>query len=255
MIDIHSHILAGVDDGAKDIDASLEMARAAVEEGITTIIATPHHKNGQYENTKKEIIEATEQLNERLLEEGIDLKVIPGQENRIYGELIEDFSKGEILTIGDGGKFVLIELPSNHVPRYTGQMLFDLQLQGLTPIIVHPERNSELIEHPDMLYKFVKNGAFTQVTASSIAGLFGKKIKKFSEQLIEANLTHFVASDAHNVTSRAFHMNAAYLEIEKKFGTNAVYMFKENAEFILDGQHPYMEPPERVKRKKFLGIF
>src|SRR5690606_32221946 len=103
--------------------------------------------------------------------------------------------------------------------------------------------------------KFVKNGALTQVTAGSVCGYFGKKIKKFSHQLIEANLTHFIASDAHNVSSRSFKMVEAFHEVEKSFGNDMVYMLKENAELLVVNQRVNKEIPERVVRKKFLGIF
>lgn len=255
MIDIHSHILPNLDDGSKDLEESLELARMAVQEGIDTIIATPHHKNGHFVNTKATIIDKVEIINILLNQEKIPLSVLPGQETRIYGELMEDYEKGEILTLNNGNKYIFIELPSGYVPRYTEKLLFDIQLQGLTPIIVHPERNQELIENPNTLYHFVKNGALTQLTAASIAGFFGKNIKKFSLQLIDANLTHFIASDAHNITTRNFKMINALDVINKKYGPDMVYLFTENAEHLIDAKTVFKEIPNRVKSKKFLGVF
>ncbi|MBT2689213.1 tyrosine protein phosphatase [Bacillus sp. ISL-47] len=254
MIDIHCHILPGIDDGSKHMSETLSMAQKAVEEGIDTIIATPHHKNGQYENIKSEIIEQVADVNLALADQGIALKVIPGQETRIFGEFIEEYESGKILTLADS-QYVFVELPSGHVPRYTEQLLFDIQLKGLTPIIVHPERNSQFIEHPDLLYKFVKKGTLTQVTASSLCGYFGKKIKAFSQQLIESNLTHFIASDAHNVKNRTFKMAEAFDLIDSKYGPDMVYLFTENAELLVENSNVMREVPEPVKRKKFLGIF
>lgn len=254
MIDIHSHILPGVDDGAKDVQDSILMAREAVKEGITKIIATPHHKNGKFDNVKTSILEKIEELNTILVEEKIPLTVIPGQENRIHGELLEGYDLGEVFTLNHS-QYLFVEFPTGHVPRYTEQLLYDLQLKNIIPIIVHPERNQELIEHPDKLYKLVMNGALTQVTAASVAGYFGKNIKKFSEQLIEANLTHFIASDAHNITSRGFKMNEALDIVEEKYGTDMVYLFMDNAELLIEGKNIYKEVPEKVKKKKFLGIF
>lgn len=254
MIDLHCHILAGIDDGAQSLEDSLVMARAAVQEGITTIIATPHHKNGRYQNPKEDILVKLAELNQRLKEEKIDLEILPGQEPAINGELVEDFDAGQIMTLNDTN-YVFVELPSDHVPRYTEKMLFDLQLKGLVPIIVHPERNREIHERPELLYKLVEKGALAQLTAGSICGKFGKKIKSFSEQLIEANLVHFIASDAHNVTSRAFHLGHAYDLIEKQYGTDMVYLFTENAELLVEGMNVLKEQPEPVKRRKFLGIF
>lgn len=254
MIDIHCHILAGIDDGAQTDNDSLAMAKLAVQEGITTIVATPHHKNGRYLNPKQDVLVKVAELNKRLLEEEIDLKILPGQETAISGELLEDYENGHVLTLNETN-YVFVELPSDHVPRYTEKMLFDLQLKGLIPVIVHPERNREIHERPELLYKLVEKGALAQLTAGSVCGRFGKKIKRFSEQLIEANLVHFIASDAHNITSRGFHLQQAYDVVEKLYGMDMVYLYRENAELLVEGMNVFKEVPQRVKRKRFLGIF
>jgi protein-tyrosine phosphatase len=254
MIDIHCHILSGIDDGAKTMEDSVELAKAAVKEGIHTIIATPHHMNGRYENTKSIIIENTALLNQHLIEEKIPVSILPGQETAIHGEIMEGLENDEIQTLNDT-QYLFIELPSGYVPRYTEKLLFDIQLKGLIPIIVHPERNQEIVEKPDLLYQFIKKGALSQVTASSINGKFGKKVKSFSEQLIEANLVHFIASDAHNLTNRAFHLESAYDYISNRYGVDMTYLYRENAELLVEGSNVYREVPQRVKKKKFLGIF
>jgi protein-tyrosine phosphatase len=254
MVDIHSHILPGVDDGARDLSESIEMAKVAVQQGIHTIVATPHHLNNRYENGKQSILAKVEELNRVLLEEKIDLKVLPGQEVRIHGELVEGYNVGEILPVNHM-QYVLVEFSSSHVPRYTETLFYDLQNKGLIPVIVHPERNQEIIENSEILYNLVQKGALSQVTASSVCGDFGKKIKNFSHQLIEANLTHFIASDAHDTFSRPFKMREAFDLIETKYGTDMVYLFEENAELLVEGSHVYKEVPERIKKKKFFGIF
>ncbi|MFS0637352.1 CpsB/CapC family capsule biosynthesis tyrosine phosphatase [Mesobacillus foraminis] len=254
MIDIHCHILPGIDDGAQHIDNSIDMAKAAVQEGIHKIIATPHHKNGRYDNTKQEIVEKVAELNNRLMDEGIPLTILPGQEPAINGELLEDVQKGEILSLNNT-QYQFVELPSSHVPRYTTQMLFDLQLKGLTPVIVHPERNMEIQERPELLYNMIEKGALAQLTAGAVCGKFGKRVKNLSFDLIEANLVHFIASDAHNIYKRAFNMKQAFDIVESKYGFDMVYLFEENAELLVDGQNVYKEVPQHVKKKKFLGIF
>ncbi|WP_257348281.1 tyrosine-protein phosphatase [Pseudalkalibacillus decolorationis] len=254
MIDIHCHILPGIDDGAQTVEDSIEMARAAIDEGITTIIATPHH-NSHYQNYGSTILDKVVQLNDVLNHQQVDLTILPGQEPRITGELLSQFETGEIHTLTGGRKYMHIELPSNHVPSYSKSIVFELQLKGITPIIVHPERNQKLIEEPDLLYELVRDGALTQVTASSIIGNFGKNIQKFSQQLIESNLTHFIASDAHNTTNRAFHLRTAFEEVERKFGISVRYNLQENAEYIVRGESVLISPPEPVKRKRFLGLF
>jgi protein-tyrosine phosphatase len=254
VIDLHCHILPGVDDGAQSLSDSINMARKAVEQGVHTIVATPHHMNNRYENPKHLIIDRVEELNKKLIEENIDLKILSGQEVRIHGELIEGYKVGEILPLNHTS-YLLVEFPSNHVPRYSEKLFYDLQMNGLTPVIVHPERNQEIIESPEILYQLVKKGALTQVTAGSIIGDFGKKIKNFSLQLFEANLTHFIASDAHNINGRSFKMRDAFGIIEKKYGTDIAYMFEENAALAISGKHVYKEDPERIKRKRLFHIF
>jgi protein-tyrosine phosphatase len=254
MIDLHCHILPNVDDGPQNVAESVEMAKQAVRQGIKTIIATPHHRNEKYVNHGQTIFNQVEELNRVLKSENLELTILPGQETRIFGEIVEGLESGEILPLNQG-KYLLVELPSGHVPRYTGQLMFDIQLKGFVPVIVHPERNQEIMENPEVLYQLVKKGALTQVTASSVTGHFGKTIKKFTHQLLEANLTHFIASDAHNTTSRGFKMDEAYSTVEKVFGIDFVYMLRENTELILTSKSVYKESPLRVKKKKILGLF
>lgn len=255
MIDIHCHILPCLDDGAKDLDETIAMAKRATEEGITKIIATPHFKKREYENSKEKILQTVEMVNREISQAKIPLTILPGQEPRIDGELLQDYNKGEILSLNNGGKYLFIEFPSGHVPRYAEQLLFDIQLNRLTPVIVHPERNSEILENPDLLYRFVRNGACTQITASSVTGHFGKKIKKFSLQLVEYNLTHFLASDAHNLSTRPFRMKEAYDVLVKEYGVAADYYFRENAELLLESKTVIKDTPERIKQRKFFGLF
>ena len=254
MVDLHSHILPGLDDGAKTIGESLQMAKLAVSEGIETIIATPHHKNGAYENEKAHIQEALRNFRRQLEINQIPLTVLAGQEVRLYGELIEDMETGTIQTIHDTN-YVLIEFPSNHIPRYAHRMFFELLQKGIQPILVHPERNMAIVENPNLLYEFVQKGVSTQLTFGSIAGKFGKKIKKVSMDLLSSNLIHFVASDAHNISTRQFWMNEALDEIEKQFGMDQIYYFEENAESLISGQTIMREMPQPVKQRKFLGLF
>ncbi|WP_282033705.1 tyrosine-protein phosphatase [Metabacillus indicus] len=254
MIDIHSHILPGVDDGASTSEEALLIAKAAVDEGITTIIATPHHQNGKYINGKQSILKNVEALNKLLRNENIPLTILPGQETRIHGDLMSELETDVILPLNHTN-YIFIELPSGHVPRYTEQMLFDLQLKGLTPIIVHPERNAEFIENPDLLYKLVSKGALTQITSSSITGHFGKNIKKFTMQLLEAQLTHFLASDVHSLKNRPFRLSEGYEILAKVFGQEALFVFRENAELLVRNQTVYKTDPSKIKKKKFLGLF
>ncbi|MFZ3577497.1 tyrosine-protein phosphatase [Virgibacillus sp. DJP39] len=254
MIDIHCHILPGIDDGAQTESDSIAMAYAAVEQGIHTIIATPHHMNGKYENKKQEILTHVNVLNSLLQSKQIPLTILPGQEVRMNGEMIDELETEVILPLNHTN-YVFVEFPSGHVPRYAKQMLFDIQVAGYTPVIVHPERNREIVEHPSRLYEFVHKGALTQITAGSLTGHFGKNIQKFSHELVEANLTHFIASDAHNTTTRGFLMQDAYMELKNEHGVEARYMFMENTQLLVEGRMVNRDEPSMIKKKKFLGIF
>ncbi|MEI2472471.1 CpsB/CapC family capsule biosynthesis tyrosine phosphatase [Peribacillus frigoritolerans] len=254
MIDLHCHILPEVDDGSKDMQESIAMARKAVEVGITHVFATPHHLNERYVNMKDDIIDCVFYLNKCLQQENIPLTVHPGQELRIHRELFVSLEKGEVLTLDNNGKYLMLELPSGHVPTYTQELIYELLLKGITPIIVHPERNKELIENHNLLFKLVQEGALSQLTSGSIIGLFGKNVKSFSKKIVEHNLAHFIATDAHNLASRGFFLQEAYESITKSFGLNRTFYFKENAELLIRGQSPSIEKPVSIK-KKLLGIF
>ncbi|CEG33853.1 tyrosine-protein phosphatase [Peribacillus simplex] len=254
MIDIHSHILPGVDDGSVDMKESLNMAKKAVEAGITHLFATPHHLNEKYVNVKSDIIDRAGRLNESLQQENIPLTIHLGQEVRIHRDIFISLEKEEILTLDDNGRYLLLELPSGSVPTYTHEVIYELLLKGITPIIVHPERNKELIENHKLLFELVQEGALTQLTSGSIIGQFGKNVKSFSKKIIEHNLAHFIATDAHNIGTRGFTLQEAYETITKTYGIQRTFYFKENAEQLIKGQSPSVEKPEPFK-KKILGIF
>lgn len=254
MIDLHSHILPGIDDGAQSMEDALLMANKAVEEGITAICATPHHRNGRYENEKELIEEELLAFSKELVLNDIPLQVLPGQEVRMYRELIDDIDRGKILTLNHNNH-LLIEFPSGSVPDYATNMIYELRLLGITPIIVHPERNSEILENPDLLYDFILEGALTQITANSITGNFGKRIMNFSYDLLKANMVHVIASDAHNLSSRGFNLREAYRNVEKDFGAKKMYYLQENAELIVNGESVFIEQPLHIRKKKFLGMF
>ncbi|MDN3019269.1 tyrosine protein phosphatase [Paenibacillus sp. BSR1-1] len=254
MIDIHSHIIPCVDDGPQDHIQGLDMARAAVKNGISHLFATPHHHNGQFENPKKQILAHIRRFNQSLHEENIPLTVHLGQELRIHRELFHSLKMDEVLTLDDQGRYLLLELPSGEVPFYTSEIVYELLLREIIPIIVHPERNQGFIENTNQLFELVQEGALTQLTAGSIIGQFGKKVKAFSEKIIEHNLAHFIGSDAHNTRTRRFCLQEAYEAVTKKYDIQRTFYFRENAELLMRGQTIIKEQPAPI-RKKLLGIF
>src|SRR5699024_8558009 len=144
---------------------------------------TPHHKNRTYDNYKREIIYQVSVLNELMDAHNLPLRIIAGQEIRICGELLEDYACGDIPRV-DQTNELLVEFPSSSVPLFADQRVYDMQLEGLIPVIVHPERNRELLEHPSRMYELIRNGALSQITAGSLVGQFGKQMEQYSHQLI-----------------------------------------------------------------------
>ncbi|MDQ0155362.1 tyrosine-protein phosphatase [Robertmurraya andreesenii] len=253
MVDIHSHIIPGVDDGPPQIAEFIEMAVAAVSNGITDLIATPHHMNGVYENPKEKIRNAIRQYQKYLQNEGIPLSIHPGQELRLHRDMFKLFEK-EVLTLNDKGRYLLLELSAGGVPPNIHHAVYELRLKGIVPIIAHPERNKGIEEEPNLLYELIHEGALVQVTAASVLGNFGKKAKALSEKLIEHHMVHFIASDAHNCSSRGFSLQEAYRRISADFGRNFTAFYKTNAEALLMGEKLEHQEPVPI-RKKILGLF
>jgi protein-tyrosine phosphatase len=254
MIDLHCHILPGVDDGAEDMEASLAMVEKAISQGITHILCTPHHNNGRYENPKESVIHSVSLLQEEIDRRNLELTLLEGQEVRITGELIEEIQEDRILFTDLDDTYILIEFPTMDVPAYTEQIFFDLLSLGKTPVIVHPERNAKLRENPNLLIPFLEMGCLAQLTAPSIVGIFGKSIKKTSLEMVKNNLVQMVASDAHGVKKRTFYIKEAYEIIEKEFGTEKVNQMKQVAKDLLNGDVITYSEYTEVKKKKF-GLF
>jgi len=187
MIDIHSHILPGLDDGARDLEQSLELARQAVREGIHTVIATPHHRNGRYDNPGGAVRQAAEALARELAAAGIPLKLRCGQEIRVYAELPEDLERGEALTL-NGSRYLLLELPSGYVPQGMDELLHELRVMGRVPVIAHPERNRELAADPGRLAAWVRQGVLLQLTSHSVSGALGPRLARLCLDWCRRNL-------------------------------------------------------------------
>lgn len=197
LTDLHCHLLPGIDDGSKSMAQSLAMARIAVDDGITTTVVTPHHLNGVYSNPAQQIREGIEQLNAALQAEGIGLNILPGSELHLTPELPGELAAGTALTIANQGRAALVELPVHTVPVGAEHLLEDIIAQGLTPVIAHPERNSELRRSPERLADWVQMGCLGQVTVQSCTGRFGEHVQDAARTMIRAGSIHVAASDAH----------------------------------------------------------
>ncbi|MGX7014866.1 tyrosine-protein phosphatase [Vagococcus silagei] len=257
-IDIHCHILPGIDDGAQNLEASLLMAEAAVEEGITHILCTPHHNNGVYLNPREHVIKHVAALQEELDKRKIPLTLFEGQEIRLSTDITYRVETQDILFADLTDTYLLIEFPSSNIPAYAEQVLFELCANGYRPIIVHPERNAQIMKEPNDLVPFIEMGCLAQLTNASLLGLFGREIEKTSHTLIKHNLVHLIASDAHvHEGRRAFHMQEAYAKLEKEYGENRRKLFEKTALNIISGEKVDTLQPEMIELKWYqrLGLF
>ncbi|MCR1927182.1 tyrosine-protein phosphatase [Enterococcus gallinarum] len=254
MIDLHCHILPGIDDGAETMEASIAMAEKAISQGITHILCTPHHNNGKYHNPKSDVISLVSSLQSELDQRNLPLTVLEGQEVRITGDLIEDIRNDEILFTDLDDTYILIEFPTMEVPTYSEQVFFELKSLGKTPVIVHPERNAYFRKDPNNLLPFLEMGCLAQLTAPSYMGVFGKDIQKTAKLMVEYNLVQMVASDAHGVKKRTFYMKEAYEQIAKDFDPNKVTLMKQVAKDLINGDQIDYPEYTMIKKKKF-GLF
>lgn len=197
MIDIHAHLLPEFDDGPETLDESLKTARAYVDAGYTMVVATPHVIPGLYEHSRVEILNGVKALQERLEVARIPLAILPGAEYHLTNRLISLLQAGELVTLNDTGKYLLVELPVYEIPSCAPQVFFELLLAGITPILAHPERNDFLVRHPGTLGEMVRKGVMAQVTAGSLTGLFGPTSKRAANLFIKEGCAHIVATDAH----------------------------------------------------------
>ena len=202
MIDIHSHILPFLDDGPKTFEESIEMCKIAAEDGITTIVATPHSMNGMYESESDKIVKAVKELNLKLKEAQVSVKILPGAELHINERLLEDIRTGKALTMNNNKKHILLELPFLFTPPGTDKLIFDLRSIGIIPIIAHAERITFFQRNPKILEQLVKSGILVQISAGSLSGLFGTRERKCAVKFLKNKMVHFIASDAHSAVSR-----------------------------------------------------
>jgi len=214
MIDIHQHLLYGVDDGPRDLEASMAIAKAAIEGGITHVVCTPH-ANHEYEFNPTRNEERLGAIRERLggklvLGRGCDMYLSPAN----IDEAMENPAKFTI----NGGRYLLVEFASFTIPKDIGDTFYEFLLKGIVPVITHPERNPILARDPDQMKDWLGSGCRLQITAASGNGYFGREAKACYWNLLERDWVSFVATDAHHVEGRLPAMSEAYAAIARKMG-------------------------------------
>jgi protein-tyrosine phosphatase len=209
FVDIHCHLLPGLDDGPSGWDEALAMAEMAVADGVGTIIATPHQLGNFARNSATMIRGATARFQQLLDRRRMPLRVLAGADVRIEPDLVRKIRQHEVLTLADRRRHVLLELPHDvYVPL--DRLLAELKSAGLIGVLSHPERNRGILGQPGVLQPLVERGCLLQVTAGSLTGSFGTSVQRFSESLIEQGLVHFVSTDAHGTKVRPPMLKAAF---------------------------------------------
>lgn len=218
LIDIHVHILPGLDDGSRDLKQSLAMAEAALQDGVNLIVATPRVGPGSWDHHKSDILQHVQNLNQCLDYARVKLPVLPGAEYCLAPDLAQHLRAGRLLTLNNNGRYLLVELPPEQVPDYAPSLFYALLKQGVVPIISHPERNRALAQDPAILQEFSARGILAQVTSASITGRLGRSVKKTALQFLQTGAAQLVASDGNEAEGRPPVLYAAFLEIERRLG-------------------------------------
>lgn len=220
MIEIHAHLLPGIDDGPQTIDESLALLDAFVADGITHVVATPHVYPGVFSNTRSSIEQAARRFRAELAARKIDFSFSVAGEVRMDEHVIELFDSGELPFLGQSEGFhnLLLEMPDTHIPLGAEKLIAWLIARNVRPVIAHPERNRAIRDRPLLARNLVEQGCLMQLSAGALAGGFGPRVEQTAYALMELGVVHALASDAHNVGLRAPCLSAAKAWVASRHG-------------------------------------
>ncbi|MDX2153096.1 MAG: CpsB/CapC family capsule biosynthesis tyrosine phosphatase [Bryobacteraceae bacterium] len=247
MIDIHSHILPGVDDGAATLDESLEMLRLAAEDGTTDIVATPH-ASFEFPYNAEKVREALARVQEAA---GDRIRVHLGCDLHLSYENIQNVLKAPATYTVNGGRYLLVEFPDMLIAPTTEVIFEEMKGVGVTPLVTHPERNPLLQQRLERMAQWVAAGVLLQVTGDSFLGRWGREARGVSEELMNRNLVHFVASDAHGTRDRTPRLGEAFAYVKDKWGeARAERLFRVNPGAVIRNEElpAVAEEPAPVQR-------
>lgn len=253
MIDLHCHILPGLDDGAKTLDHALEMGRIAWQDGIKKIVATPHlFRESLSEADFPTIHRKREELCQAFEEKNIPVELLGGAEVHISHNLIDKVRQHRSDLVIDGSSYMFVEFPSDHVFFGVKNLFFDLMGQGIKPIIAHPERNSVFMQDPALLFELVRMGAVAQSNSGSINGLYGRRVEENVFHFLENRLIHFIASDGHGTRSIPPKLYEASERVSHVCGEKvARALVQDNPQAVLDDKElPYLPEPQNPKKER-----
>ncbi len=258
MVDIHCHILPGLDDGARSLEESLQMAETAIADGITHVVATPH-ANSAFQFDYHLVQQKRSELQARV---GDRLKLATGCDFHLNVENFADIQKNTTKYSINQKRYLLVEFPDFAIPPAADETLHKLQLLGLSPIITHPERNGLIRAQPERLLRWVRQGCYVQVTAQSLLGKWGESARQILEEWLEQKVVHFFASDAHDTHQRPLRLREACDVVAARWGEQAARsLFLDNPLAAFEGRDLPYQPeipsaPDRMaqpaRRKRFI---
>lgn len=241
MIDLHCHILPGIDDGAPDLDTALAMASIASADGIEVLACTPHIYPGLYENNQAGIRAAIAALQGELVRAGIPLKLVIGADVHMDPDLLNGLRNGRIPTL-NGTRYFLFEPPHHVAPMRLEESLFELMVAGYVPILTHPERLTWIGDHYDKMVDLAERGVWMQLTAASVTGRFGRAAQHFALKMLDDGIVHILATDAHHSHKRPPILSEARRMVAERLGAaEATNMVLVRPRGVLDNV-----PPERL---------
>lgn len=265
MIDLHSHILPGVDDGSPDLETSLAMARMAEDDGIVAMACTPHFLPGLYDNKAADVRARIALLDREFKAAGIRLELVVGADAHVRPDFLACLREGRLLTLNDS-RYVLVEPPHDIMPKRLEELFHNLQMSGYVPILTHPERLRWIEQNYAVIADLARNGVWMQVTAGSLTGRFGRRPHYWSRRMLAEGLVSLLATDAHNTKSRPPVLSEAFSVAETEVGYGeAVNLVVTRPASILDdapvedvpplpaGKPAIVAPAEPLWRRLFLG--
>ncbi len=220
MIDLHCHFLPGIDDGPDSLVEALDLARAAVADGITHSVLTSHVDPERYDNRRSNLAQAHAEFRQQINTAGIPLDVRLGGEARLCPELLDLIAEDQVPFLGevDGWRILLLEFPHQMIPVGSGRFIYSLLKLKIRPLIAHPERNKAVMAQPEKIHEFTDAGCWLQLTAGSLAGRFGASAQKVAFQLVEEGWHCIAATDAHNLHNRPPLLSEARAVLSERYG-------------------------------------
>jgi protein-tyrosine phosphatase len=238
MIDLHCHFLPGIDDGAQNLADGLALAQAAVADGITYSVMTPHLHPGRYENTRSSIEQVFKDFRLALRKAHVPLQIGMAAEVRLSPDIVALLSQDEVPFLGelDGYKIMLLEFPHTQITPGADKLIEWLLKRNIRPLIAHPERNQDVIRDLSKIEPFVEMGCFLQITAGALLGHFGQGPQRRALELLEVDVFKVVASDAHNLTGRRPVLSEGVAAAARVLGEQSAHdLVNRNPRMILHG--------------------